>query len=725
MTAGAIAQAVLTDFADGENLVITPANFDDGPTIPFVAWNHQSVAEALTQLADYSEMHWWIAPDSQVYFKEREAVPAPWGIVDGDNQCQRLSIRESRENLNNAVYYRTTFGAFTDDPLPEFKNPSETVIVTTPGQTFFQTEMQIQEAIDIATEIPGLEGLTPQEIEQADGTEALFWYIPGDDGFSLTTGKTLPLGAQITFHYNRLGGDVIPVEDATAISERAAIEVVGSGRYELAVSNTAYTSRAAAEQRASMIIQQRRNTAMVIDGETMRKGLDVGQWLVVSTSNPPINDTFLVTSVTARAVLGTPEISFSFSGVNGNKLPNGWDFFTGLGDAGFGGGFGAGFQGAGMAGGGGGGGRDPLVDLFREIPIGPINGTNKVFYLTYTVKPHYSLQLILNQNTQYPSANAIETAIAGAQYSLEQNKITYTEAPIPGDKHSAIYWKDKRADIPSSCKPVYGTLLNPSGPLYAAIRQAWPINEGGDSVLYESRHGLTAIVNLLGAQWVTEGDCEDKRLAINGGYAYPATPPALPVREDGKLLDPATMPTIAHVITGPTDAITGSAFSVLIRFKLDISNNYSARAATLIWKQSGSGVTMEGSLMFYEQRSPYDGNLLVEFWASSNYEDWEHANSLRDGAFHTLIVTYESLVEHGAVAYLDGVELDWYTNIWGHSIPADSASTLYVASPDVLDPGAFLPPLFGVLDTVQIFNRVLTADEVAALTADPYLVWRA
>lgn len=170
MTAGAIAQAVLTDFADGENLVITPANFDDGPTIPFVAWNHQSVAEALTQLADYSEMHWWVAPDSQVYFKEREAVPAPWGIVDGDNQCQRLSIRESRENLNNAVYYRTTFGAFADDPLPEFRNPSETVIVTTPGQTFFQTEMQIQEAIDVATEIPGSEGRTPQEIEQSDGT---------------------------------------------------------------------------------------------------------------------------------------------------------------------------------------------------------------------------------------------------------------------------------------------------------------------------------------------------------------------------------------------------------------------------------------------------------------------------------------------------------------------------------------------------------------------------
>lgn len=429
MTAGAIAQAVLTDFADGENLVITPANFDDGPTIPFVAWNHQTVAEALTQLADYAEMHWWIGPDSQVYFKEREAVPAPWGIVDGDNQCQRLSIRESRENLNNAVYYRTTFGAFADDPLPEFKNPSETVIVTTPGQTFFQTEMQIQEAVDIAMEIPGLEGRNPQEIEQVDGTEALFWYIPGDDGFSLTTGKTLPDGAQITFHYNRLGGDVIPVEDLTAIAERAAVELVGSGRYELAVANTAYTSRAAAEQRASMIIQQRRNTAMVIDGETMRKGLDVGQWLVVSTSNPPINDTFLITSVTARAVLGTSKISFSFSGVNGNKLPNGWDFFTGLGDAGFGGGFGAGFQGAGMVGGGGGAGVTS-PQWTEETPVGVMNTVNPVFELSRVPSAVGAFFLFLNGVEQ----------VRGLDFKISGIRIHYTWPPKPEDNHHAKFY---------------------------------------------------------------------------------------------------------------------------------------------------------------------------------------------------------------------------------------------------------------------------------------------
>jgi len=363
---------MLTEHCDGENLVLDPVNFDDGTVVGFVAWNHQTCAEAMTQLANYAGCHWWVAPDSTVYFKEREAVFAPWGIVDGDNQCTALSIRESRENLSNAVFYRASFGSFTIDPLftdEDIPNPAETVYeLVTDGETFFTTETQIQDVVDISVAGPAHDGFYPSTMGEVDGGEEEFWFIPGDDGFSRTTGKPpLPAGTVIMIHYHRLGGDVLPFEDATAISDRAAVEIVGSGRYELAAAATANTSAATAQQRASMIVQERRNTAMVVEGETKRKGLSVGQAIVISTTRPPINDTFLITSVTATAIPGTDKITHRFSGVNGAKLPNGWDFFTGLGDSGFGGGFGAGFQTGTDAGGGGGGASSDLAKVLLQV----------------------------------------------------------------------------------------------------------------------------------------------------------------------------------------------------------------------------------------------------------------------------------------------------------------------------------------------------------------------
>jgi hypothetical protein len=101
----------------------------------------------------------------------------------------------------------------------------------------------------------------------------------------------------------------------------------------------------------------------------------------------------------------------------------------------------------GTGGGGGGGGAG---SWFREIPIGDIDGTNREFLLTYEANPPWMLELILNQTTQYPSANALdEGPITGAQYTIEGNVITYAVAPQPGDVHSALYLKGALAPGPS------------------------------------------------------------------------------------------------------------------------------------------------------------------------------------------------------------------------------------------------------------------------------------
>src|SRR5262245_6449024 len=123
--AGDIAYTIAQDFLVDDGVIADIANFESGPLIDFVAFNHQTVAECFTQLAAQAEFHWYIRPDGNIYFQPREAVFAPWGIVTGGMNCDRLSIRESRENLSNAVYVRTLFGP-----------PPEDIVTSTVGQRF-------------------------------------------------------------------------------------------------------------------------------------------------------------------------------------------------------------------------------------------------------------------------------------------------------------------------------------------------------------------------------------------------------------------------------------------------------------------------------------------------------------------------------------------------------------------------------------------------------------
>lgn len=80
---------------------------------------------------------------------------------------------------------------------------------------------------------------------------------------------------------------------------------------------------------------------------------------------------------------------------------------------------------------------------YREIPSGAIDGVNKVFTLEYDAVPGWEAELFLNQTKQYPPANIENPGpIAGYQYTISGNTITYVVAPKPGDVHEITYWRN-------------------------------------------------------------------------------------------------------------------------------------------------------------------------------------------------------------------------------------------------------------------------------------------
>ena len=78
---------------------------------------------------------------------------------------------------------------------------------------------------------------------------------------------------------------------------------------------------------------------------------------------------------------------------------------------------------------------NPPVLVVSEEPAGTLNGTNKVFALSFTPAPA-SLLLALNGVAQNPGSGS---PLTGADYSISGPTITYAVAPKATDTHNAWY----------------------------------------------------------------------------------------------------------------------------------------------------------------------------------------------------------------------------------------------------------------------------------------------
>ena len=215
--AGSIVADLISNFADNEG--IGTSNVDLGAVLDAVTFDADlTVADAIGQLATLSNFVWWIDEDRELFFKPRSFATAPFSISTSSANYRSLTVRRTREDKTNAAAYRVPWSqiAVTEESF------------TGDGTTrTFTLANRLGQIVGMA--VNGQDVEFGQWLSEAD--KSYYWEYASTrirqdvDVDVLTTGDTL------TVRYQRLGADIVRVEDAANISATVTQEGGGSGRY--------------------------------------------------------------------------------------------------------------------------------------------------------------------------------------------------------------------------------------------------------------------------------------------------------------------------------------------------------------------------------------------------------------------------------------------------------------------------------------------------------------
>ena len=215
--AGSIVADLISNFADNEG--IGTSNVDLGAVLDAVTFDADlTVADAIGQLATLSNFVWWIDEDRELFFKPRTFAAAPFSISTSSANYRSLTVRRTREDKTNAAAYRVPWSQIT------VTEESFTGDGTTRTFTLANRLGQI-----VGMAVNGQDVEFGQWLSEAD--KSYYWEYASTrirqdvDVDVLTTGDTL------TVRYQRLGGDIVRVEDSANISATVTQEGGGSGRY--------------------------------------------------------------------------------------------------------------------------------------------------------------------------------------------------------------------------------------------------------------------------------------------------------------------------------------------------------------------------------------------------------------------------------------------------------------------------------------------------------------
>ena len=215
--AGSIVADLISNFADNEG--IGTSNVDLGAVLDAVTFDADlTVADAIGQLATLSNFVWWIDEDRELFFKPRSFATAPFSISTSSANYRSLTVRRTREDKTNAAAYRVPWSqiAVTEESF------------TGDGTTrTFTLANRLGQIVGMA--VNGQDVEFGQWLSEAD--KSYYWEYASTrirqdvDVDVLTTGDTL------TVRYQRLGADIVRVEDSANISATVTQEGGGSGRY--------------------------------------------------------------------------------------------------------------------------------------------------------------------------------------------------------------------------------------------------------------------------------------------------------------------------------------------------------------------------------------------------------------------------------------------------------------------------------------------------------------
>lgn len=230
-------------------------------------------------------------------------------------------------------------------------------------------------------------------------------------------------------------------------------------------------------------------------------------------------------------------------------------------------------------------------------------------------------------------------------------------------------------------KPYRGTSLNPSHPLARGLVGAWAMNAGSGLILQDScrRYPLSLISS---AQWIPGGVVGDDSSNYYAESSADYTPGSSPHTFFVKYKSTEANTTVAHPIICIYTATTASALILQI-FRGLGTNNGRIR----VYKAQGDDTLTAAAL-----------------------------NAL-DGKLHTIAMVDDGIASTNINIYYEGKfhETASHANFGNALNTAQKIRLFYMGNADYI--------LDGAIEVAYIYNRVLTAAEIAWLHREPYAMF--
>lgn len=256
---------------------VLSATIADGPVIGGAVFNYITAAEAISRLAERAGFWWMIDPDRVVWFQPRDAHVAPWAVTDADILRGTAVATEEAPKYRNRQYL-VGVQVKTDPQVETVKGDGDTRAFTV-GYPIAEEPSQIRVFRSGGT----VETFGPDEIGVKGVEDGKAWYwSKGDPVVTQDEGQPV-VGAneRVEITYRGQFQMVVVSEDPGAVSQRRALEGVGTGIVEDVSDAPSITTQRDAYDTAGAMLAKWARVGRVFAFATRRAGLAPGQLVTV------------------------------------------------------------------------------------------------------------------------------------------------------------------------------------------------------------------------------------------------------------------------------------------------------------------------------------------------------------------------------------------------------------------------------------------------------------
>jgi hypothetical protein len=318
---GQIVQSLLGTYLDGEGVTEGLIELGDF-TLGRIAFDHDTLAKALDDLAKLVGFVWWIDPYFKLYFCDCGSVAAPFELTDSTPNFRRLEMVHSRELYRNRQYVRAG-SDISAAKTENFKGDGE--------RRTFTVELPLAEAPTLYINSV-LVSSSDVGIREVDTGKEWYWAKGSEQVSQDASESVLSSGDDLQVDFTGLFPIRMVLDDTGGQTTRATVEG-GSGIYEAVEDDERIDDITTAFQRADGFLRQFSRLPKRISFETDTVGLEAGQLLQVNLTRERVSGEFIVESVAiSDLAAGTFRYNVEASADRPGERPS--DFYKKLADRG-------------------------------------------------------------------------------------------------------------------------------------------------------------------------------------------------------------------------------------------------------------------------------------------------------------------------------------------------------------------------------------------------------